>query len=142
MTSVLTSTRLTPPIWARALLAGAAAAAINLVVFAVASAAGASMVITAPQQMTIPWVAVIFASVAPLAIAGVVTWALARRWPRIRVPFAWAGLVVAALSSLAVLSAGDVTTAIALAAMHVITGVAWFASLTLKTRGEKGGENR
>lgn len=135
MSSASPTFRISPPIWLRAVLAGVIAAALNLSVFAIATSAGASMEMTAPQQMTIAWPAVIGASILPLAVAGVVTWLLARRWPRVRTVFAWLGLAVAVLSSLAVLSAGDVPTAIALGAMHVLTGAAWAVALTLKTRG-------
>jgi len=132
-TTELAADGITPPIWARALIGGATAAVINLVILLIGHAAGASMTMTEPQPATIEWPAVIAASIAPLAIAGLVTWLAAKRWPRVRGWFAWTGLAVAVLSCAALISSPDVATAVSLGAMHIVAGIAWFIALTMRT---------
>ena len=132
-----TMTQTTPPIWARTLLGGAAAAAVNLGVYLAGTAAGASMVVSDPNPMTIPWPAAIVASILPLALGGVVAWLLAKRKPAARVWLAWAGLVFALVSCAALIGAPDTATALSLGAMHVVAGAAWFAALTVKTKDRR-----
>lgn len=131
----LTNEQVTPPIWARALIAGAATAAINLVLLFIGKAAGAAMTMSnpsSPEPMAIGWIPVVIASIAPLALAGLVTWLLARQWPKVRVWSAWVGFAFGILSIAALASSPDWTTALSLGAMHVVAGVAWFLAMTLR----------
>lgn len=110
-------------------LAAVAAAAVDLVVYAVGTSTGASMTVEGTPY-TIDAVAVAVASAVPVLIGGVVVLLLARRWPALPGRAAWAGLafgVVSAASPL--LGASDTGTGLTLAAMHVVVGAAWLLAL-------------
>lgn len=99
----------------------------NLVVFAVASAAGASW---SANGQSVNAVLVVIATVVPMVIGGVITVLLARRWTRAIMTMAWVGLAFAVISAPAPLFASDdAATKWALAAMHVVTGVVWFVAI-------------
>jgi Family of unknown function (DUF6069) len=100
---------------------------LNTVVFLIASAGGASMVIEQPSETRLNAGMVIAATLIPLAVAGLVTWFLARRRPVLRTVFAWAGLGLALASSASpLLVSADVATGLALGAMHAVAGITWF----------------
>lgn len=107
-----------------------AAAAANALVFVIGSAAGASMGIDSPAYSEITVVMSVFATLVPLLIAGAVTWLIARPWPTFHPIARWLGLAVALLSMASpFLVSQDAATAIALAAMHLVAGAAWFLAL-------------
>lgn len=133
-TATPTFPEVSPPIWARALIAAAVVAVVNVVIVSVGRAAGASLTMEVPDPVTIEWPAVVTFSVVPLVLAGVVTWLVARRRPRARVWLAWAGLVVAVLSCGVLAIAPDVATAMTLGSMHLAVGLAWFLALTVRAR--------
>jgi len=114
------------------------AAALNVGLFAIGSAAGGGMTVTLASNQDVSWPIVVIATAAPLLIAGTIVWLIARRWPVV-LPWArWVGLIVAAGSIAAPLSAAnDVPTAVSMAAMHLIAGAAWFAG----TRPQRGSAN-
>lgn len=104
-----------------------AAAAANALVFTIGSGAGASMSIDSPGYSQITLVMSALATLAPLLIAGLVTWLIARKRPGFRRVAQWLGLAVAVLSIVSpFIVAIDMATAISLAAMHVFAGAAWF----------------
>jgi hypothetical protein len=112
---------------ARFALFAALAVVVNAVIFLTVSVAGASMVVTQSSEMPLTPVIVVIATAAPLVLAGVVTWFLARRWPIIRTIAAWAGLAVAVLSAPSPLMvSADLATGITLGVMHLVAGAAWF----------------
>ncbi|MFJ3957484.1 DUF6069 family protein [Arthrobacter sp. NPDC090010] len=119
----------TPSLWRRILLAGAASAVVNTALYALAVLIGASMVMATPQPNRIPWFAPAVASLIPLLIAGLIAWIVVRKRPGASRWFAWGGLLFAVLSCASLLSAPDPATGLGLAAMHLVTGVAWFLAL-------------
>ncbi len=125
-----TTTQVSPPVWARALIAGGASALLNVAIVTLGAGAGASLEMNGD---VVTWPAVVIASIVPVAVGGLVVWLLARRWPKARVVFAWVGLVLAVVSLGAVLAAPDTATMLTLGAMHLAVGVAWFVALTVRT---------
>lgn len=100
------------------------AVVVNLVVYAVASAAGATWI--ANGQEVNPLLVVV-ATIIPMAIGGAITWLMARRWVKATATMAWVGLVFAVVSVPGpLLGSDDAPTRFALAAMHITTGIVWF----------------
>ena len=113
------------------LIAGVAAAIANSIVYAIASAAGASLSASFGSGAieVLPFMPAV-ASFFPLAIAAVVAWLIVRAAPGARRPLAWIGFAVGIVSALIPLLAADgVDSALGLAAMHVIAGVAWVVAI-------------
>lgn len=112
---------------ARFFIVIAVAAAANVLVHLVGSAVGAGMAVTMSGGMDVALPAAFVATVAPLALAGILAWLVTRRWVRV-LPFARVGgLVVAAASAvMPLIVAVDTPTAAALAAMHLVAGAAWY----------------
>ena len=97
---------------------------VNLVVYAVGSAAGATWI---ANGQPVGWFMVPIATVIAMAIGGLITWLLARRWDKATITMAWVGLVFAVISVPGpLLGSTDTPTRWALAAMHVTTGIIWF----------------
>lgn len=108
-------------------IAIAIAIVLNLVVFAIGSAAGATWL---ANGQTIVWFLVVVATIIPMAVGAVITWLLTKRWSKAETAMAWIGLVFAVISVPApLLSSGDRPTGVALAAMHVVTGIVWFIAI-------------
>jgi hypothetical protein len=105
----------------------AIAAAANVILYFIGSAIGAAMSVTMSGGQDIGWPEAIIATAVPLALAGTIVWLLTRRWPRL-LPFARvAGLVLAAASAaIPFFVAVDTASAVTLAAMHLVAGLAWF----------------
>jgi hypothetical protein len=88
------------------------------------------MVVAQPSEMALNVFVVLVATAVPLSLAGIITWLLARKWPVVRTIAAWAGLAVAVLSVPSPLFvSADLATGLALSAMHLIAGVAWFVGV-------------
>lgn len=104
-----------------------AAVVVNLIVYAVGSAAGATWI---ANGQAVGWFMVPIATVIAMAIGGLITWLLARRWEKATITMAWVGLVFAVISVPGpLLGSDDAPTRWALAAMHVTTGIAWFIAV-------------
>ncbi|GAA0977662.1 hypothetical protein GCM10009555_039190 [Acrocarpospora macrocephala] len=112
----------------RLLIAATAAVVVDLLVFWIGSAAGASLKIEAPYELNALVVAL--ATAVPMLAAGAVVWLVARRLPGVRRWAAWVGLAFALVSALMpfVVSA-DVATGVTLALMHGVAGTAWVVAL-------------
>ena len=111
----------------RYLVTVAIAAAVNVALYFIGAAVGAAMSVTMSGGQDIGWPEASIATVVPLALAGVVAWLITRRWPKPLPYFRVIGLVVAVASVAApVFTAVDPLSAIVLAAMHVVAGLAWF----------------
>lgn len=109
----------------RLTIATGAAALANLAIFAIGSLADATW--SAGQPYPIGWAMVLVATIVPMVLAGLATSLIARRQPKVLTWFAWAGLAFAVLGApMGYVMGGDVPTGIALGAMHVATGLAWF----------------
>ena len=109
------------------LLTVAVAAALNVAIYFIGSAAGGAMSVTMSGGQDIEWFIVIIATVVPLALAGIVVWLIAGRWEVVLRWLRWTGLVIAVASAFMPLSMSeDPQTAVSLAAMHVVAGLAWF----------------
>jgi uncharacterized membrane protein YhaH (DUF805 family) len=105
----------------------AAAVALNLVVYVVGSAAGATWL---ANGQTITWIPVVVATVVAMSLGWGVTALLSRRWSDARRVLAWVGLALAVVSAPAPLfAADDAPTRWALAAMHVVSGIVWFVGV-------------
>lgn len=103
------------------------AVVVNLVVYAVASAAGATWI---ANGQSVGWFMVPIATVIAMAIGGVITWLLSRRWDKATITMAWVGLVFAVISVPGpLLGSTDTPTRWALATMHITTGIIWFAAV-------------
>ncbi|GAA3593199.1 DUF6069 family protein [Agrococcus terreus] len=128
--------RTRPGLLVRGLAAAGIAALVNLAILAVASAAGASMVVAqGGAEIAVGFLPVAVATLVPLALAVVVAWPLAKRWPRTTPILAWAGLAVAAASTAAPLTGAlDTGTGVSLAIMHLVAGASWFAALITSRR--------
>jgi Family of unknown function (DUF6069) len=108
----------------------AVAVVLNVLLFVIGSASGASMIISSPIRIPITVVIVIFATAFALGVAGLATWLIARRVPTFRTRIAWIGAVLAILSgSVPSLVSADVPTGIFLGSMHVVGGIVWFVAL-------------
>jgi hypothetical protein len=102
-----------------------AALLLNLVIFAIGNAAGATWEVDAP--VTIGPVPVAATTVLAMGLGGLVVIAITRRNERFRFIAARAGLIFAIVSAPSpFLVSSDPTSSVALASMHVVTGVAWF----------------
>ena len=97
---------------------------VNLVVYAVGSAAGATWI---ANGQAVGWFMVPIATIIAMAIGGLITWLLARRWDKATITMAWVGLVFAVISVPGpLLGSTDTPTRWALATMHITTGIVWF----------------
>jgi hypothetical protein len=116
-----------------ALVAAAGALVANLAALVVGSAAGASLVTSAPEPINA--ITVIAATLVPLGLGvTVATWLIGRR-PALRRPLAWAGLAFAlATLPMAFLAAKELATGVTLGLMHVTTGLAWLAIVHPRSR--------
>ncbi len=104
-----------------------AALVVNLIVYAVGSAAGATWI---ANGQPVGWYLVVIATALSMAVGGAITFLLARRWSRATMVMAWVGLAIAIVSVPSPVMASDnAPTGWSLAAMHVITGVAWFVAV-------------
>ena len=116
--------------WQTGLTSGTAALATNAVVFAVARAAGADMLVR--REVTEPAMAVGLGTVAAMTLVPMLAATLlllaVRRWgPRSWRALAVIGLVVALVTVPAPFTVlAGTSTRVALALMHVVAGVAWF----------------
>jgi hypothetical protein len=113
---------------AQVAVAAAVALAANVVVLWFATALGVSFQVASPRPVSA--LAVALFTVVPLAAGATVVALIARRRPGSERVAAWAGLGFALLSTAgAFVAAGDGPTALALSAMHVVVGVAWFVGV-------------
>lgn len=103
------------------------AVVVNLIVYAVASATGATWI---ANGQAVNAFLVVVATVVAMAIGGLITWLLSRRWDKATVTMAWVGIVFAVISVPGpLLGSTDTPTRWALAAMHITTGIAWFIAV-------------
>lgn len=118
-------------ILANGLIAAVVAAVVNLIIAAIARAAGVSMTVDSRgEHMVVGISSVIVVTVAVLGIAAIVVWLIARQRPGARRMFAWIGVVFALVSLAAPITAAvDTATAVILASMHVVAGFFWFVAL-------------
>lgn len=111
---------------ARAALGVGAALAVNVALFLVGGALGATFDVGQAQPASV--VAVVVTTVLTLGIGLAVLALVVRRRPGLQRPASWAGLAFAVLSVAAPLTmAAETTTGATLAAMHLATGATWFA---------------
>jgi Family of unknown function (DUF6069) len=116
--------------WRVGVTSGAAALAVNAVVFAVARGAGADMLVrrqVSEQAMAIGLGTVALMTLMPMLAATLLLLALRRWGPRSWRALAIIGLVVALVTVPAPFTVlASTSTQMALALMHVVAGVAWF----------------
>ncbi|MER5756543.1 DUF6069 family protein [Streptomyces sp. NPDC002088] len=110
-----------------------AAVLLDVIAYWIADAAGASMKIDSPYDLSVG--VVIMASAVPLLIGSAVINRLGRLRPVLARRLAWAGLAVAIVSSVSPFAmADDTATALMLTAMHLIVGAAWAAITLVRPR--------
>lgn len=121
----------------RGIAAAGVAALVNLGILGAATAARASMIVAqGGSEIVVGLVPVLVATFAPLTLATLVAWLLAKRWPRTTRILAWVGLAAAAASTIVPLTGSlDAATGIALALMHLVAGASWFAAMVSYRRG-------
>ena len=103
------------------------AVVVNLIVYAVGSAAGATWI---ANGQPVGWFMVPIATVVAMGIGGLITWLLARRWDKATITMAWVGIVFAVISVPGpLLGSTDTPTRWALATMHITTGIIWFVAV-------------
>ena len=103
------------------------AVVVNLIVYAVGSAAGATWI---ANGQAVNAFLVVIATVVAMAIGGLITWLLARRWDKATITMAWVGIAFAVISVPGpLLGSTDTPTRWALAAMHITTGIVWFVAV-------------
>ena len=122
------STTSTPVIsWIRVTRFALIATISNLVIFGIGSFAGSAWL---AGGLTIAWFMIIGASVVPLFVGAGVTALLGLGWKNAAKVMAWVGLVFAVVTVPSpFLATPEIGTAIALASMHIVVGIAWFLSL-------------
>ena len=99
----------------------------NVAVFLAGQAAGASMTVNA---LEINVAMALFATVALLAIAGLVTSLISRRHPGFLGTARWLGLVFGLVTAgMPLYASADVTTGVSLALMHVFAGLSWYLGI-------------
>lgn len=131
-----TAERTHPFALGRLVVVAVIAAAVNAAVFGIGSAAGASMTIDSPAYSQITLVMTVVATLVPLLLAGVVTWAISRKSPGFRRVALWLGLAVALLSIVSPFVVGnDAATIASLVAMHLVAAAAWGVSVAGPRRG-------
>lgn len=100
----------------------------NLACYAVASVAGATWAVDAP--VAIGPLPIAGTTLLAMGVGALVATRLVRRNARYRSVAAWGGLAFALLTTPSpFFASSDATSSLALAAMHVVTGAAWFLAL-------------
>ena len=111
----------------RMAVAIAAAIVLNLVVYGIGSAAGATWI---ANGQAVTWILVVIATLLAMLVGSVITWLLAKRWVKATAAMAWIGLVFAVVTAPSpLLASANIQTGWALATMHVITGIVWFIAI-------------
>lgn len=125
-----------PFTFTRLLPAIGVAVVLNLAVYAIGSAAGATWI---ANGQTVGWILVILSTAVSMAIGGGITYLLARRWSKAPSAMAWIGLAFGLVTAPSPLFASEnTTTGWALASMHVVTGLAWFIAVRPRHRVSGG----
>ncbi|MGB3186971.1 MAG: DUF6069 family protein [Ornithinimicrobium sp.] len=105
----------------------------NILVYTIAAAAGVAFTLTPPgaSAIEVQPASVITMTIGPVVIGGVVLVLLGRLSPAWATRFMpWIGLFIGiGTAAMPISMDGDLTARLLLAAMHVITGVAWFISV-------------
>ncbi len=105
---------------------------LNLLIWAGALLAGADFEVSraGAEPMTVGAVTIALMTVAPLLLGGVVLALATRRSPRALTVLGWLGLAIGILTApMPFTMLAGTGTQVALAAMHVVTGVVWWLAL-------------
>jgi len=108
-----------------------------LLIWAGALLAGADFEVSRPgaEPMTVGPVTIALMTVAPLLLGGVVLAVATRRSPRVHTVLGWLGLAIGILTAPMPFTVHAGTgTQVALAAMHLVTGVVWWLALRRSSR--------
>jgi hypothetical protein len=111
--------------------------ALNVILFLLATAGGASMVVTSPMESTLGIVTVLAATFVALMFAAAVLKLILNKFPGFAVPASWLGFGFAAISSVSpFLAVDELFTGAALATMHVVAGLGWLVGVRVAHRPE------
>lgn len=108
-------------------IAALGAGYLNVIIFFIGIASGASMKVGANPEKVIGFDNILQATWIPLLAFGFVVFLIGRAKKGIIKVAQWVGLVIAVVSSVsAIMAASDVATAVTLTVIHIVTGAAWF----------------
>ena len=108
-------------------IAALGAGYLNVIIFFIGIASGASMKVGANPEKVIGFDNILQATWIPLLAFGFVVFLIGRAKKGIIKVAQWVGLVIAVVSSIsAIMAASDVATAVTLTVIHIVTGAAWF----------------
>lgn len=103
----------------------------NIVIYLIGSAVSATWQVGLPTTVSLPLVA--FATAVPMLLGGLVVGLVSKRWPGVIGIASWVVLVFSiAGAPSGYIASQNASTGVALGAMHVVVGVAWFISIRNK----------
>ncbi|TAP28583.1 MULTISPECIES: DUF6069 family protein [Micrococcaceae] len=108
-------------------IAALGAGYLNVIIFFIGIASGASMKVGSNPEKVIGFDNILQATWIPLLAFGFIVFLIGRAKKGIIKVAQWVGLVIAVVSSIsAIMTAADVATAVTLTVIHIVTGAAWF----------------
>jgi len=108
-------------------IAALGAGYLNVIIFFIGIASGASMKVGSNPEKVIGFDNILQATWIPLLAFGFIVFLIGRAKRGIIKVAQWVGLVIAVVSSIsAIMTAADVATAVTLTVIHIVTGAAWF----------------
>jgi len=108
-------------------IAALGAGYLNVIIFFIGIASGASMKVGSNPEKVIGFDHILQFTWLPLFFFGFIVFLIGRAKKGIIKVAQWVGLIIAVVSSVwAIMSATDVATGVTLTVIHIVTGVAWF----------------
>jgi hypothetical protein len=103
----------------------------NIVIYLIGSSASATWQVGLPTTVSLPLVAI--ATAVPMLLGGLTVGLISKRWPGVIGLSSWAVLIFSiAGAPSGYISSQDAATGVALGAMHLVVGFAWFVSIRNK----------
>lgn len=120
-------------------IAASATTAVNASIFLIATAGGASMVVTSLGESTTTIINVLAGTFVALMFAAAVLKLILKKRPAFAVPASWLGFGFAVISAVSpLLAANDSFTGVALASMHVVAGLGWLVGVRVANQPKAG----
>ncbi len=108
-------------------IAALGAGYLNVIIFFIGIASGASMKVGSNPEKVIGFDNILQFTWLPLLVLGLVVFLIGRAKKGIVKVAQWIGLIIAVVSMISpIMTAADVATGVTLSVIHVVTGVAWF----------------
>jgi hypothetical protein len=103
---------------------------LNVIIFFLTGAAGASRQIGADATDVVPFDHILQFTLAPILFFGLVVFLIGRAKKGVCKIAQWVGLAIAVVSIIfPIMNAADVATAVGLSLIHIATGIGWFFSV-------------